>query len=384
MMKKIVLLGNANNIWVEKWANGMSSLGFKIHLMSFEEPVSTIYSDNIEIFIKKPNKILGNTKIKYLIYSDVFKKEIKKIKPDVVHAHYATGYGILGYLIGFKPFVVSVWGSDILRIKNQVTAYLLRKAFAYADYITTTFENTKKVLIDKFNVNENKISTFFWGIDFDLYKNTTLEEINTIKKNLMINNENDFIIFSFRSFTPLYNQKIIVDIAENIVDEFPFTKFIFILGHGDPGYMEKIEEKTKTSKRYQNFIFIKKLITPKAIALITHISNVGISIPDSDQMSDTLLGFLLLNKIVILGETAFNAYIKNYLNYRDVYFIERTDIKNNLENKLRKIIENARKLKTNTGLPDYIDILERNFDLKNSFLRMQSIYEKILSENKRN
>ena len=48
-----------------------------------------------------------------------FKKTIKDFKPNILHAHYASSYGILGYLIKFKPFILSVWGSDIYHFPNK-------------------------------------------------------------------------------------------------------------------------------------------------------------------------------------------------------------------------------------------------------------------------
>jgi len=38
---------------------------------------------------------------------------IKKIKPDIVHAHYVTQYGFCGAFSGFHPFIVSPGESDI-------------------------------------------------------------------------------------------------------------------------------------------------------------------------------------------------------------------------------------------------------------------------------
>jgi glycosyltransferase involved in cell wall biosynthesis len=49
----------------------------------------------------------------YFLNMFALKKMIKKIKPDLVHVHYVTGYGTLGSLSGFQPRIVSVWGSDI-------------------------------------------------------------------------------------------------------------------------------------------------------------------------------------------------------------------------------------------------------------------------------
>jgi glycosyltransferase involved in cell wall biosynthesis len=39
---------------------------------------------------------------------------IDRIQPDLLHVHYATGFGTLGRFCGFRPCVLSAWGSDIL------------------------------------------------------------------------------------------------------------------------------------------------------------------------------------------------------------------------------------------------------------------------------
>ncbi len=44
----------------------------------------------------------------------IVRRLIRKIEPDVLHAHYATHYGFCGAFSGFHPFVLSVWGSDVL------------------------------------------------------------------------------------------------------------------------------------------------------------------------------------------------------------------------------------------------------------------------------
>ncbi len=52
-------------------------------------------------------------KIGYLFNLLTLRKILKKTKPDILHAHYATGYGTLAHLAHYRPAVLSVWGSDV-------------------------------------------------------------------------------------------------------------------------------------------------------------------------------------------------------------------------------------------------------------------------------
>jgi len=63
-----------------------------------------------DIFKKSDGAISKAIFLKTVPY---IKKLISKYAPDIVHAHYATSYGIMGALSGFHPFIISVWGNDV-------------------------------------------------------------------------------------------------------------------------------------------------------------------------------------------------------------------------------------------------------------------------------
>ena len=60
-----------------------------------------------------PTTILWR-KIGYLFTIYKVRKLIFSIEPDIVHAHWATSYGLLAAVSGFHPLVISTWGSDIM------------------------------------------------------------------------------------------------------------------------------------------------------------------------------------------------------------------------------------------------------------------------------
>lgn len=104
---KIVILGNASSIHVIRWANGLAERGLTVHVIS-AHGASEKMSERVnlhELRIKAPFGYVG------ALFE--LRKIIKSIRPDVLNAHYATGYGLLARLSGFKPFLLSVWGSDV-------------------------------------------------------------------------------------------------------------------------------------------------------------------------------------------------------------------------------------------------------------------------------
>jgi len=65
---------------------------------------------------------------------------LKKIAPDLLHAHYASGYGTLGRLGDFHPYMLSVWGSDIYDFPNKSAIHrkLLVSNLTTADLVCST------------------------------------------------------------------------------------------------------------------------------------------------------------------------------------------------------------------------------------------------------
>jgi glycosyltransferase involved in cell wall biosynthesis len=77
---------------------------------------------------------------RYILAAPRVRGMLRRIKPDIVHAHYATGYGLLGSLAAPSPYVLSVWGSDIYEYprRSPVHAQLLKFNLHRADYICST------------------------------------------------------------------------------------------------------------------------------------------------------------------------------------------------------------------------------------------------------
>ena len=161
---KILLLAGANCIHTARWANGLVSRGLEVHLVSAHKNAHELDA-RVNLYILKNNAPLG-------YFSAMFevRKLITKIQPGLVNAHYATGYGLLARLVGFKPTLLSVWGSDVydfpeksffhrglLKGNLRSATSIASTSHCMARKTTETFQH-ERVFITPFGIDERVFS----------------------------------------------------------------------------------------------------------------------------------------------------------------------------------------------------------------------------------
>jgi glycosyltransferase involved in cell wall biosynthesis len=109
-------------------------------------------------------------KWKYPISMIRTRRLIKKLKPDVVHAHYATSCGLTALVCGFHPTVVTVHGSDLtIGIKSRIWRPLLKKIFEHCDCVNTVSKDLEEMAIS-LGISRDKIETLTLGIDTEKFR----------------------------------------------------------------------------------------------------------------------------------------------------------------------------------------------------------------------
>lgn len=170
---KVLLLADINSPHVRRWALGLSSKETEIAIFGFSAPKTNWYKEaGIHYFnpIKfEVSREDSFRKIKYLALLKNLKDTIKIFKPDILHAHYATSYGLLGNLSNFHPFLVSLWGSDIYLFpkKSFIHKNILKYNLKNADLILSTSMDMAKEA-SKYSSKEIEITPF--GVDTDFFK----------------------------------------------------------------------------------------------------------------------------------------------------------------------------------------------------------------------
>ncbi|MEO6746594.1 MAG: glycosyltransferase [Caldimonas sp.] len=134
---RIALLGPANSIHLRRWANALASRGHAVRLLS-QHPVEP---RDLHPAIQAEWLPHCGTK-GYLLNAPRLRASLSAWRPDVLHAHYASGYGTTAMLSGYAPCLLSVWGSDVFDFPYQgpFRAWLLRRNLRSAVALTSTSE----------------------------------------------------------------------------------------------------------------------------------------------------------------------------------------------------------------------------------------------------
>ncbi len=104
---KLLMLAAASSVHTVRWANAFAVRGIEVHLASLHAP-HTLLDHRVKVHRLPYLKGLG-----YVVNGPLLAKLVRKLKPAVVNAHYATGYGTLARWCVPVPVVLNVWGSDV-------------------------------------------------------------------------------------------------------------------------------------------------------------------------------------------------------------------------------------------------------------------------------
>lgn len=131
---KIVLLSGASSIHTIRWADGLNAVGIEVHVIS-QHPVLEPMHENVTVHLLPFRGALG-----YFTMVPAVKKLLAQIKPDLVNAHYASGYATTAKLAAYRPWLLSVWGSDVYDFPyiSPIHKYWVKSNLLAADAIAST------------------------------------------------------------------------------------------------------------------------------------------------------------------------------------------------------------------------------------------------------
>lgn len=206
---RLLYVAFGKSIHTVKWAKYFAASQHRVMLASFY-PAQPI--DNVEIkYIPCANKNL------VFLKTGAIKKIIHEFKPDILHAHYASSCGLVAALTGFHPYVLSVWGDDILEFprKSPIHRLIVRKALLRADYVTATSKMLAGKTLEIIN-NQKEIKVIPFGVDLNRFRPAPKSASSKI------------VIGTVRGFTPKYGLEYLVRAFARLRQRFPEIRLTLI------------------------------------------------------------------------------------------------------------------------------------------------------------
>lgn len=204
---KVFILSDPNNVHTKRWVSSLAQKGIFIFLFglnpfdkSFYSSYKNVQVESVDCLEDLKNNVGDGAwkKLKYLRTISIIKKKIKEFGPDIVHAHYATSYGLLGILSGFHPLIISAWGSDIYCFPK--VSFLHRKLLSYNLQKADLLLSTSHVMAEEMHKYvDKKILITPFGVDTLLFK-----------KKLIPKNRKEIIIGTVKTLAYIYGIDILI------------------------------------------------------------------------------------------------------------------------------------------------------------------------------
>jgi len=145
---KVALLAIRQSIHTVRWANALANRGHNVTVISSHTGGDPL-RDRVQEHTLSISRPAG-----YFLNVFELRSLLRRLQPDLLHAHFASGYGTLARLSGYHPFLLSVWGRDVYEFpyRSWVHRWLLNANLRAADHVCSTSkvmaEQTRSVCED--------------------------------------------------------------------------------------------------------------------------------------------------------------------------------------------------------------------------------------------
>lgn len=368
---KLLLLSDPVSPHTIKWANALASNGIKIHIFGFSPIDHNLFSEGIDITTggispKLRSQPLGTpAKLIYLASLYRIKKIIREFKPDIIHSHYVSSYGLVGAMTNFHPFAISVWGLDIYNFpeKSIFHEFLIRKTLNKADIVLST-SNVMKKQAEKYT--SNKIEVIPFGIDTNVFKPIAVNSLF---------GPDDIIIGTIKTLERKYGIEYLIrsfGLLKKKLSHLPLK--LLIVGGGSLEYDLKLLVK---KLGLQDFTIFTGFVTPDKIPVFHNMLDIylSLSVEDSESFGVAVLEASACEKPVIVSNVGgLPEVVENNVTG---FVVENQNIYDVVD-KLEKLILD-KELRAKMGSAGR-DRVIRCFNWKENIKQMINIYDSLVRE----
>ena len=300
-----------------------------------------VASFNVETNLEKKVISLGEIN-SFIDYFKFYKanKLVKKLNPDIVHAHIINHYGIMA-IFQKKPLIVGLWGSDVMLAPNK-GSLLKREMFKLinaivikrANLMHTSSNHILEELVKKHGKYiKNKINVFYWGFPVEEPSDANYQLIQAmLKKEYGIEQDNHLIVFP-RGLSKVYDPDNVVKVIKKL-SNLKELKIVVLRGFSSDEDVKNFKDNLGVVG--DKIIFINKLLNTNELFVLYSQTKYHVSIPISDALGGGVIEPFLRGSFPILSN------IKPYKNFveQNLGFILEDYSESSLNNLEQKILNN--------------------------------------------
>lgn len=206
---------------------------------------------------------------------------------EPIHAHGASGYGLSALLSG-RPYVVTIYGSELLPSRGPAYLRLVRAVLRRARAITVTSRTAMQRVIEICPSVEGKTHCFHTGLDIQ-----KLQRVAALAK--AEPEPGPIKLMCIRNCAPNYRTAEVLTALRTIVHDVPDFRLMVALGNGDPAYFTRLRSEFADPW----VTYLDGIVPNEAFLARIRDTDICVNFPIADQASATLLEAVFFGKLIV-------------------------------------------------------------------------------------
>jgi len=280
LSKHICFLADANSIHTHRWISPLVERGYRITLVSYT-PVKRDLSFSYPV-IDLP-KMVNWPRLRFLVWGLWLRAYLRRLKPDILHAHQLQAAGWLGVLAGYRPFIVSSWGSDLLvePQRSKFRRLLVKTVLDRSDRLVYT-SPPQLDAARSLGYPLEKMRLIPWGVETRVFCPFPQDKADT-RHRLGIDLDAP-LVFSPRGIAPIYQIHTIIQAFEQVRGDCPGARLLLLKSSYQPAYLAELENFIQEHRMQAGVIWLtqERTFEMEPMALLYRAADVTVSFPTSE------------------------------------------------------------------------------------------------------
>ncbi|HEX7478947.1 MAG TPA: glycosyltransferase [Polyangiales bacterium] len=291
---RILYLADARSIHTQRWV-GWFARRHEVRLISVPSLPAKDW-DHPEIPLISGAPAYRTPLLSLLRITAFVRREIKRFRPDVVHAHYLVPNAWIAALTGFPRVVTTAWGSDLLRQPpraNQLNRLALRRA------VLNTGDSQEAVdRLIALTGRRNTVQLVQFGVDTQAFAPAPAS--GALRREWQIP-EGARVLVSPRILRPLYNGQTIAQAFIQVAAKHPDVHLIFLAFHAEQSYQQAVEKPLQAAGVLARVRFVPSVAHDQMPELYREAAAI-LSVPSSDTTPVSVLEAMACGSPIIASD----------------------------------------------------------------------------------
>jgi glycosyltransferase involved in cell wall biosynthesis len=218
--ERVLVAGWVNSPHVVTWGDALLELGYEVHLagqLVERWPAAPGTERFASLSVLAPGSVPG---IRDRRLGHALARVARTVRPDLVHAHWAPGYGWMAARAGLRPLITSAWGSDLLRASRRLEARS-RRALRGSDLVLA---DSGELATAACRLAPGvRVELVQWGVDLDRFRPDAAAR-EAARRRLGV--DGGPVVLTTRALDPVYNTDVLLEAFRQLRRRLPAAQLV--------------------------------------------------------------------------------------------------------------------------------------------------------------